>query len=376
MDNERLYQERLDRIEKTINLEPVDRIPIIYAGLATAPRQMGITIAKFLDDQNLAVDTTLKYMDTLDALDGANSLPSTSINIELVLLLHNRILMPGRELPEDSLWQVEEKEVMTVEDYDIIISDGFQAFQARHLPKVIDMSELQTGMQTMQKNYPNMIKKFKDHGYVPMMSGVTTIPFEILCGARSMTQFYMDLYRRPDKVKAAMDAMIRSQIETAYMIAEITGTNRIWVGGWRSASALLAPKIWDEFVFPYLNQVVRALADKNIISILHFDQDWTRDLERLRELPARKCILNLDGMTDIRKAKKILGDHMAIMGDIPSVLLKTGTPDDVYKYARDLIRDIGPTGFLLCPGCEAPIDAKAENMEAYVAASRDFGTHA
>ena len=213
-----------------------------------------------------------------------------------------------------------------------------------------------------------MIKKFKDHGYVPMMSGVTTIPFEILCG--------LHLYRRPDKVKAAMDAMIRSQIETAYMIAEITGTNRIWVGGWRSASALLAPKIWDEFVFPYLNQVVRALADKNIISILHFDQDWTRDLERLRELPARKCILNLDGMTDIRKAKKILGDHMAIMGDIPSVLLKTGTPDDVYKYARDLIRDIGPTGFLLCPGCEAPIDAKAENMEAYVAASRDFGTHA
>ena len=154
MDNERLYQERLDRIEKTINLEPVDRIPIIYAGLATAPRQMGITIAKFLDDQNLAVDTTLKYMDTLDALDGANSLPSTSINIELVLLLHNRILMPGRELPEDSLWQVEEKEVMTVEDYDIIISDGFQAFQARHLPKVIDMSELQTGMQTMQKITP------------------------------------------------------------------------------------------------------------------------------------------------------------------------------------------------------------------------------
>ncbi len=107
--------------------------------------------------------------------------------------------------------------------------------------------------------------------------------------------------------------------------------------------------------------------------MLHFDHDWTRDLPRLRELPARKCILNLDGWTDIRKAKEILGDHMAIMGDVPAPLLSAGTPDEVYAYVRALARDVGPTGLILCPGCDAPIDAKPENMQAFVAASLEFG---
>ena len=61
---------------------------------------------------------------------------------------------------------------------------------------------------------------------------------------------------------------------------------------------------------------------------------------------------------------------MAIMGDVPAPLLATGTPDDVYDYVRDLARDVGPTGLILCPGCDAPIDAKPDNMQAFVAASR------
>jgi uroporphyrinogen-III decarboxylase len=45
----------------------------------------------------------------------------------------------------------------------------------------------------------------------------------------------------------------------------------------------------------------------------------------------------------------------------------------VFNYVRDLIRDVGPTGLILCPGCDAPIDARSENMEAMIAASKEFG---
>jgi uroporphyrinogen-III decarboxylase len=61
------------------------------------------------------------------------------------------------------------------------------------------------------------------------------------------------------------------------------------------------------------------------------------------------------------------------MGDVPAPLLSTGTPDDVYAYVRALARDVGPTGLILCPGCDAPIDAKPENMEAFAAASLEYG---
>ena len=35
-------------------------------------------------------------------------------------------------------------------------------------------------------------------GYVPVSGGATTIPFECLCGGRSMEEFYLDLHRIPD----------------------------------------------------------------------------------------------------------------------------------------------------------------------------------
>jgi len=43
-------------------------------------------------------------------------------------------------------------------------------------------------------------------------------------------------------------------------------------------------------------------------------------------------------MIDVRKAREILGDHMAIMGDVPATLFAAGTPDDIYAYVRDLVR--------------------------------------
>jgi uroporphyrinogen-III decarboxylase len=163
--------------------------------------------------------------------------------------------------------------------------------------------------------------------------------------------------------------LIRIGVETARR----SGIPAVWVGGWRAASAMLSPKMWNEFVFPYYLEMVSELARSDIVSVLHFDHDWNRDLPRLRELPARSCILNLDGWTDIRRAKEVLGDHMAIMGDVPAPLLSTGTPEDVRSYVRDLVRDVGPTGLILCPGCDAPIDAKPENMRAFADASLEYG---
>jgi len=152
------------------------------------------------------------------------------------------------------------------------------------------------------------------------------------------------------------------------------GIGGAWLGGWRSASALVAPKLWDRFVWPYLVPIVNAMIDQGMIPILHWDQDWTRDLARLQELPAKKCILNPDGMTDMRKFKELASDRMAMLGDVPASLLAAGTPDDVRNYVRDRVELFEGKGLLICPGCDAPIDAKVENMEALVQAAYDYGT--
>ena len=368
-----LFQERQERIRRAINLEPVDRIPVVFAGYAFAPRYMGVTLARACADPEAAYQATIGTLRRLGDIDGIDPLELGRITLGLAYFWLSKVATPGKELPEDGLWQVREAKLTTVEDYDAIVNEGWKPWLWRFLPRVVDVDELRADGAWADANLVRAVREVQESGYAIVAVGDTTTPFERLCGGRSMTQFFADLYRHPKHVKAAMDVMVPDMIKDGAEACLATGVMGAWVGGWRSASALVVPRLWNTMVFPYLEQVVNGLADQGVVSVLHLDQDWTRDLVRLRDLPAKMCVLNLDGMTDVRRAKEILGDRMAIMGDVPSSLFALGTPDDIYRYVEDLVRDVDPTGLILCPGCDAPVNAKRENMEAFVAAAREFG---
>ncbi len=114
-----------------------------------------------------------------------------------------------------------------------------------------------------------------------------------------------------------------------------------------------------------------AFAAAGLISILHFDTDWTLNLPYLKDLPRGKCICELDSRTDIFKAKEILKGHMCIMGDVPATLLSLGTEEEVVNYCNKLHEVVGRDGgFILSTGCECPIDAKFENVKAMLETAR------
>jgi uroporphyrinogen-III decarboxylase len=373
MNSDASYQERFNRIQKAIHLEPVDRIPVVYMGVAFAPRYMGMSMAEFCADPEATIKMNLATMDKLSGLDGINLAGVGRNTIVLTAAWLSRIGVPGRDLPPDSLWQVREAEVMAIEDYDFIMKNGWQAFLGSYMPKVIDIAEFGEAMGWLAANLRRCIDMYRERGYVPVCGTSSSIPFECFCGARSMQKFIFDLHRIPDKVQAAMDAIFPEIIGNAIGRARASGVSGVWLGGWRSASALISPKLWNRFVWPYIVKFVDALVAAGLTPVLHWDQDWTRDLVRLQELPAKKCVLNPDGMTDVRKFKELVGDRMAMMGDVPASLFAMGTPEDIYKYVRDLTRLVGSKGLILCPGCDAPINTKPENMEAFIAAGREYG---
>lgn len=120
-----------------------------------------------------------------------------------------------------------------------------------------------------------------------------------------------------------------------------------------------------------MKKLVEAFARQNIISVLHMDKDWTRNLPYLKELPRGMCICELDSTTDIFKAKEILEGHMCIMGDVPATITALGTPQETTAYCNKLIDVIGKDGgFILSTGCETPIDANLENLRAMMNAPR------
>jgi uroporphyrinogen-III decarboxylase len=132
---------------------------------------------------------------------------------------------------------------------------------------------------------------------------------------------------------------------------------------------MLSPKLWERFVWPYMERIVNEVVDTGLIAILHLDADWTRDLHHFRDLPKGRCVLATDGDTDLFKAKEILGDRMCLMGDVPPAMLSLGSSQQVYEYSTRLIRELGPEGFILQSGCDIPMNAKLENVQAMVSAA-------
>ena len=377
MDNTAIYQERFDLIRKTINLESVDRVPLIYMGTAFSARHVGMTTAEYCKTNNASFVSNYQTMADY-GFDGANLAGGGRITPLLTAQWMSRLAVPGKDLPEDSLWQVMETEVMTHDDYDFILENGWKKFVNKYLPRVISMWEFIPSMIMFGTNQSRIRKAYKKGGYVIVCDSdaqLPTIPFEYLCGGRSMTQFFFDLYRMPDKVQAVMDVVLEELLADIKKLKPAPEKiNATWAGGWRAASSLVAPKLWDRFVWPYYVQIVEAMVSVGITPVLHWDQDWSRDLERLKELPAKKCILNPDGMTDMAKFKKLVGDRMAMMGDIPASMLAAGTPKDVDKYVKEQVELFEGKGLILCPGCDAPINTKPENMQAFVDAGKKYGT--
>jgi uroporphyrinogen-III decarboxylase len=72
------------------------------------------------------------------------------------------------------------------------------------------------------------------------------------------------------------------------------------------------------------------------------------------------------------RAKKILGDRVCIMGNVPMSLLSTGTPDQVKEYCKKLLDSVGTDGGFIMSSAAVLDDAKVENVRAMVDFTREY----
>ena len=366
MKTEDLYNTRLERILKAVALETPDRVPVVLEYSGFAAYVTGTRMAEFLRCPATNLETMIRAFDMVGDADAINYESFWPYN--LCFSYMSKISVPGVDLPEDEMWQVVESELMTRDDYDLILKQGWNEYAEEFLAQRI-FHEVPDDYLPPKRKSPDAQTAWRQKGVPVLSGGDVSTPYELLCGSRSLMEFSMDLFDLPDKVIAAMDAMVPHLAGKAIRSSRQRGYPLVWVGGWQAAPSMLSPEMWRRFVWPYFNRLVHEIVDGGLIALLHLDSDWTRELECFKELPKGRCIMALDGETDIFKAKEILGDHMCIMGDVPAAMLFRDTPDNVYAYCARLIHELGPQGFILQSGCDIPANAKLENVQAMVAAA-------
>ena len=366
MKKEKLYQERLTRVLTAVALEKPDRIPVVLEYSGFAAYVTNTQMAEFLSSPTKNLETMILAYHMVGGGDAINY--GSFWPYGLCYGFMSKVAVPGVDLPEDEMWQVVETQLMTRDDYDLILNMGWPDYFKKFMSEKI-LNDVPEDYLPPRRKSPDVQKAWRAEGVPVLSGGDVTTPFEVLCGSRSLMEFAMDLIEIPDKVIAAMDAIVPHLTANSIRSAKMRGSPLVWVGGWRTAPEILSPDMWQRFVWPYFSRVVQEVVDSGLIALLHLDSNWTRELECFLELPKGRCIMALDGETDIFKAKEVLGNHMCLMGDVSAAMLFLDSPDSVFSYCTRLIKELGPQGFILQSGCDIPANAKLENVQAMVAAA-------
>jgi uroporphyrinogen-III decarboxylase len=209
-----------------------------------------------------------------------------------------------------------------------------------------------------------------------MMGGLAKAPFDTLGDTlRGTKGIMMDMYRKPDKILAAVDAIADLQIQASIATANATKSLMIVFPLHKGADGWMSEKQFDTLYWPSLKKVIDALIAEGILISLFAEGAFNSRIEKVDQFPKGAVHWMFD-RTDMAKAKAVLGKNCSISGNIPASVLVAGTTREVRDYCKNLIDTCAPGGgYLLSCGTAGVDEARFENIKAMYEATVEMGVY-
>jgi len=137
--------------------------------------------------------------------------------------------------------------------------------------------------------------------------------------------------------------------------------------------AFMSPKQFETFWWPSFRQMMVDLIDEGLVPMPLWESDCTKRLEVIKDIPAGKCIYWFE-RTDIVQAHKVLGDRVALRGNLSPSMMTTGTPADVDAAVKRLVDEIWNEGgsLILDTAFGIPDETPTANVRAMFDAARKY----
>ncbi len=406
---------REKRFNDAVSLTKPDRVPIVSLAGVFIPRYMGMTSAEALYDYERMNQAWKDAMVKLN-WDMAPLAFVVFPGPVMELLGLKTFKWPGFDLGENATYQFVEDEYMLADEYDEFLADPGDFTIRKLMPRmsktleplgmlppinwfssgytILNLGAMLAGVppisnmletlvkvgQEMTKfttGQAKMVGELAEMGYPTLASAFTEAPFDWISDMfRGMKGVMLDMYRCPDKLKAAIDVMTPFCIQSALMVAQQTGNKRIFIPLHRGSAGFMSDEQYAEFYWPSLKKVFMALIEAGLTPMPFLEGDYTPRLKYLAELPPGKVLGHFD-IVDKQKVKEILGDTMCFWGNVPAQLLVTGTTEQVKDYVKELIDIFGDNGGLIVDGAVdgIPPESKPENVEAMTEAVFEYGVY-
>jgi hypothetical protein len=406
------YRTRAKRTIAAYNIEEYDRVPISLP-VGDLPYLLnGINAHTAMYDVEKAIKAcnqfNEKYSAELEYYASPMSIPAKVLDI----LDYKLYAWPGHGLSVDAPgYQFLEGEYMKADEYDALILDPsdfwmrtylpriFGTFGSlRTLPPVTDIIEIPVaqlaplGNPRVRETLRKMIEAGEElerrgkltapymgmaaaNGFPMGMGGISVVPFDILGDTlRGTAPIMKDMYRRPDKLLAALEKIADLTISSILNAPNFSTMLMMMFPLHKGADGWMSPKQFDTFYFPSMKKVLDALINEGIIPHVFAEGAFNTRLETVNAFP-KGTVSWLFDQTDMVKAKKILGNNCCISGNVPSSLMVTGSPADVKECCRKLIEGCAKGGgYILSAGAVAE-NPKLENLRAMIAAVNEYGIY-
>jgi len=411
-DAEGNYKASINKIKNAVQLKESDRVPVtIFPGMFPFT-YAGMTIQEAMYDYDRCAAGFRKFvLDFNPDIHFGAAAPGPGKFYEI--LDYKLYAWPGHGVAPENSYQCLEGEYMKAEEYDLFITDPSFFFRNFYLPRVFGALEPWgmlpplTGILEMYGvafNFiPFAIPPVQDAfkavfeagaeamkwagavggvdgelatlGFPNILGGFTKAPFDTIGDTlRGTKGIMLDMFRQPDKLLQALEAITPIMIGMGLGAAQQTGNPVIFMPLHKGADGFLSDQQFKKFYWPTLRTVIMGLIEGGCIPLLAAEGGYNTRLEVIRDIPKGKTLWMFD-QTDIVKAKEIVGDTLCIVGNVPSTTLELGTPQDVKDYAKKLIDNVGKGGGFIMSNGAFFDQAKPENVHAMVDFTKEYGVY-
>jgi len=409
---EKAYKERVNRLIDAIQLKKLpDRVPVFTIHGFFPAFYAGFTPQDVMYDYDKLNMAFKKYV--LDfAPDGHIGSVAPGPGKLFEILDYKLYKWPGHGVSPSVSYQCNEGEYMKADEYDAFIDDPsnfysniylpriFGALEHFHAPGLGDVLEMYGagfnfipfGLPPVQAAYKALFEagaealkwvgfivahniEMAAAGFPAFWDGPAKPPYDMIGDTLRGTKGIMvDMYRQPDKLLQALEAMTPLTIRMGVSGVKASGVPVVPIVMHKGADGFLSDEQYKKFYWPTFRKLLMGLIDEGIVPFCFVEGGYNSRLKVIRDLPKGKVIWWLD-RTDMVKAKEILGDVACIGGNIPPDLLAVGTPQQVKDYAKKLIDTVGKGGGYIMGNGTVIDNAKPENVKAMVEFTKEYGVY-
>ena len=236
--------------------------------------------------------------------------------------------------------QMEEKErQLHRED----MADLYMATAERYEHSAIFLHPNPDNVEETERMVDLVREKTGDH-YFLMRHGDATFPIP---PGDDMLDFVYRMDDEPEKVKEEAQDRVDRALERAEKLANKRGLDGFALCSdyCFNSGPFLSPKMFPEFITPYLTQLIQGYKDMGYYVIKHTDGNIMPIIDDLLEgEPHALHSLDPQAGIDIAEIKRDYGDRVCLIGNVNSGLMDTGTEEEVIESARYALKHGMPGG--------------------------------